>query len=318
MTTQPQYRDETWLRERYAQQRMSMVEISEEASCASSTIERWINKHGIETRDANHAEHRELEDGEWLREEYTQKSKSTYQIAEDLGVDKKTVSYWLKKHNIQVRNPDAPPERLRDSTWLHQEFVEKGRRQTDIARHLGCAVRTVAKWIDRHGFERKNGGGKSNTPLSQKSFLREQYEDKEKTQEEIAEDVGCSRTAVSRWMRFHGIEARSISGENNPRYNGGHKLYGPGWTGKKKRAVRERDGFECQDPACNTTQEEHISRFGQKLHVHHLRKARDVDDSAERNAEENLITLCRDCHRRWEKIAETGLVPQVGGVVADD
>jgi len=41
------------------------------------------------------------------------------------------------------------------------------------------------------------------------------------------------------------------------------------------------------------------------------------DDPEERNAAENLITLCRDCHQRWERMAEAGIRPQIDGFTAD-
>jgi 5-methylcytosine-specific restriction endonuclease McrA len=61
------------------------------------------------------------------------------------------------------------------------------------------------------------------------------------------------------------------------------------------------------------TQSEHIDDHDTKLHVHHLKKARNVSDPEKRNAPENLITLCRDCHQKWEKMADAGLVPELVG-----
>lgn len=46
-----------------------------------------------------------------------------------------------------------------------------------------------------------------------------------------------------------------------------------------------------------------------KLDVHHIMKARDFDNDAERNAESNLVGLCRSCHSTWEKMSP--LRPQV-------
>jgi len=47
----------------------------------------------------------------------------------------------------------------------------------------------------------------------------------------------------------------------------------------------------------------HIDEFGRALEVHHIRKARNVDDAKKRNAKSNLVTLCTPCHREIEKMA---------------
>jgi len=92
--------------------------------------------------------------------------------------------------------------------------------------------------------------------------------------------------------------------------------YGPGWNESKRRAVRARDNHCCQD--CGMTQADHSDEHDERLHVHHLIKARDIDDPEERNAMENLITLCRDCHATtWERLSEAGLRPQMSHATTD-
>jgi len=76
--------------------------------------------------------------------------------------------------------------------------------------------------------------------------------------------------------------------------------YGKGWTKAKKKAIRERDGRECQ--VCGLSQQEHIEDLGFKLHVHHIVPARLFSNPQKRNDPDNLITLCAECHRRWEGI----------------
>lgn len=67
--------------------------------------------------------------------------------------------------------------------------------------------------------------------------LRDQYEEKQKSQSEIAEDWGCSRSTIQRWMDNHGIERRSNvgGGANRVEYatfytetheNGGYETVG--------------------------------------------------------------------------------------------
>jgi 5-methylcytosine-specific restriction endonuclease McrA len=85
-------------------------------------------------------------------------------------------------------------------------------------------------------------------------------------------------------------------------------IYGPGWNDNKKERVRKRDGRTCQH--CGRSEQEHIAEFGFKHNIHHITPAREIKDPAERNAMENLITLCaQPCHDIWESLAP--LRPQV-------
>lgn len=113
----------------------------------------------------------------------------------------------------------------------------------------------------------------------------------------------CEVENVEHHFCDHECYGEWISGENHPRWMGGDELYGEGWNEEKKERVRERDGGECQHPGCGMTGAEHRDRYGGRLHVHHIVKARQFDDPAERNAEGNLITLCAPHHRTWEQLA---------------
>lgn len=104
----------------------------------------------------------------------------------------------------------------------------------------------------------------------------------------------CCQSCYADWR------SENVHGENHPQWEGGNRGYGEGWNENKRRNVRERDGFQCV--WCGMTQESHKDQFGSVLSVHHIRPARTFDSPEERNAPENLITLCRQCHHRWEGI----------------
>lgn len=119
-------------------------------------------------------------------------------------------------------------------------------------------------------------------------------------------DVDCRAEWLSEWVsgKFTGEDhwMHDIDPEDHPMYAGGAFPYGPGWNDEKKRAVRERDGRECQH--CGRSEEEHQEIYGTKHHVHHIEKARSFDDHEARNAMENLITLCHgECHATWERMS---------------
>jgi 5-methylcytosine-specific restriction endonuclease McrA len=257
-------------------------------------------------------------DEEWLREQYVEERRTTVDIAEECGCDDTTVGDWLKRHGIETRRGGVQtPEELTDKEWLREQYVEEGRTTYEIAERCGCSGWTVGTWLERHGIETRRGGRPTPEELTDEKWLREQYVEKERTTAGIADECGCSGVTVGTWLKRHGIETRAIEGEHHPNWNGGSQPYGSGWNASKRRTVRERDDHTCQDPTCSVTQDDHLDRYDEKLHVHHLIKARDLDDAEERNAAENLITLCRDCHQRWERMAEAGIRPQIDGVTAD-
>jgi uncharacterized protein YjcR len=314
--------DSEWLRDQYVTQRRSMAEISELCDCSPATVENWLEKHGIETRgpqgclEKRIADQR-LIDGDWLREQYVENRKTADQIAQLCGCSNSTVLRWLRKHGIEVRDRVATQKadpRLADEQWLRRQYVDISNTSYEIAEICGCSSHPVLKWLDRHGIERRGPDAQlDDERLKDSEWLREQYVKKGLSTSDIANKADCCKTTVRNWLDRHGIETRDSnpSGEDHPLWNGGRVPYGAGWNESKKEFVRQRDSYTCQDPRCSVTQAEHEQTFSEKLHVHHLRKARNVDDPEERNATENLITLCRPCHRRWEKMADAGLVPEV-------
>jgi 5-methylcytosine-specific restriction endonuclease McrA len=104
----------------------------------------------------------------------------------------------------------------------------------------------------------------------------------------------CNHECYGKWR------AENVVGENHPQWKHGNRDYGKGWNEKKRREVRERDGYKCR--ACGMSQEKHREICGAALAVHHIRPARLFDNPEKRNAEDNLVTLCRSCHHRWEGI----------------
>lgn len=103
----------------------------------------------------------------------------------------------------------------------------------------------------------------------------------------------CDHECYGRYMAEH------RRGEKHPLWKPETK-YGKGWNEEKRETVRERDGRVCQ--YCGDESD------NGKLDVHHIQPADSFDDPEKRNATENLIALCRACHRRVEKFAP--LLPQ--------
>jgi hypothetical protein len=100
---------------------------------------------------------------------------------------------------------------------------------------------------------------------------------------EAARQRGLGYAADREWrLRI----ANALSGENNPRWQGGiaNRKYAPGFDKTLKRAIRERDNFTCQ--LCATTEDE----LGYALSIHHA----DYDKS--NHDELNLFSTCKRCN----------------------
>jgi len=259
-------------------------------------------------------------DKEWLREQYVERELSQAEIADMCECSsRKPIRDRLEKYDINTRPPGGRSnvdDRLKSEQWLEKKYCDEKMSMRDIGRVCGHSDHAVYKWLNRHGIDTRDNHKVADERLKDESWLRKRYVGEGESTYDIADELGVNSCTVLKWIKRAGIKTRphAPTGPANQSWNGGPQPYGPGWTPSKRRTVRERDGHTCQDPACSVTQDNHLDRYDEKLHVHHLIKARDLDDPEERNAAENLITLCRDCHQRWERMAETGLRPQVEGL----
>jgi len=151
----------------------------------------------------------------------------------------------------------------------------------------------------------------STTPISKQDLLND-FErvgrklGKTPTSDDIDEHGEyASWTYKQRFDNWHNLVEISVfevwempSGKDHPAWSGGHdNYYGPNWKQNRKKAL-ERDEYQCQ--ACNMTQKEHATKYGQGLHVHHIIPQSNFDDYEKQNALNNLITLCRKCHSKYE------------------
>lgn len=92
-------------------------------------------------------------------------------------------------------------------------------------------------------------------------------------------------------------------GESARHWKGGRpKYYGPNWK-RQRTKVLDRDQHQCQ--SCGKDSGE----LNTEPHVHHIQPLRKFQQKYEEpkcfqegNAIENLVTLCKSCHNRWEGI----------------
>lgn len=203
----PKHHRETWLREKYWQEKLTLDEMGELAGVSDATLRKWMDRHGIDRRSQSEASEMyndsRIRDSEWLHDKYWSEGKTLTEIGELCSVTFAAVQYWMNKHEIPRRDPSHaggidPNSPLHDEDWLRLHYVEKFMSSGEIGDMLGRDPGAVLNWLRRHGIEVRSGIG-------------------------------------------------DYPPEKHPTYKGERTAYGAGWTNEKKKQVRDRDARECQD-----------------------------------------------------------------------
>ncbi|MGQ3723536.1 HNH endonuclease [Natrialba aegyptia] len=194
----------------------------------------------------------------------------------------------------------------RNEGLLRRLYIDEQLSTKEISNRLDCGVSTVSKWLKRHGIPTRGPGGTDAVcdTLKDGEKLREEYLTKEKSTHELADELDVCAWTVHQYLIKHDIPRRGFGnvGEDNGNYKGGHTDdYGPSYQRQRKKAL-ERDDYECQ--VCGMTQTQHKQERGEQLHIHHIRPFRKygVENHEEANRLGNLISLCQQCHSRWEGV----------------
>lgn len=182
-----------------------------------------------------------------------------------------------------------------DSVWVTLECVQCGKSYTkrhyrvrEGQKHF-CSYACHWEWQHRQ-FDKHHI--KLNCQMCGKEFLRSRYFVEVRTNSRF-----CSRKCL---YRYNSLNRRR---EKNVNWKGGGKNdYGPDWTWQRKQA-RKRDKNKCI--LCGA--EPHKW----KLDVHHIAPFRtfgyipgENDNHVLANKLENLVTLCKRCHRKVERNPE--------------
>jgi 5-methylcytosine-specific restriction endonuclease McrA len=189
-----------------------------------------------------------------------------------------------------------------DEDYIYEEYILKQRTRGEIADELGCSKATITNACERFGFTiNREERQASHSKLTDEEWLRDKYENNGAPT--IADSLGCSAQAVYCALKRHGIERddRHLdhpSGEEHPRWKGGHEQNrGYTWPKQRKKALN-RDSWECC--RCGMSNSEHEVEHSQQIHVHHIIRYGAFENHERANQLENLVTLCRPCHDELE------------------
>lgn len=108
--------------------------------------------------------------------------------------------------------PKSVKDKLEDYQWLYNERIIQQKSIEHIAEFLGVSTIPVVKYLKQHGLHQLVDGRNRNSAsvliLKNKNKLKELYESG-LTCEQIAEQLGVSKTTVARWLNIHNITIRS-------------------------------------------------------------------------------------------------------------
>lgn len=97
----------------------------------------------------------------------------------------------------------------------------------------------------------------------------------------------CDLDCYGEWLSSH------VVGPDHHQWEGGTIAYGRRWWRVRRQAL-ERDDHRCQQ--CGRDADE----LGREPDVHHLEAVRSHEAPEDAHRLDNVVTLCRPCHRRVE------------------
>lgn len=97
----------------------------------------------------------------------------------------------------------------------------------------------------------------------------------------------CDLSCYGEWL------SENVVGDDHHQWEGGEFAYGESWW-KVRRAALSRDDYECQSCGVEADQLE------RRPDVHHIKRVRAFDNVENAHKLENVVTLCRSCHRLVE------------------
>lgn len=99
--------------------------------------------------------------------------------------------------------------------------------------------------------------------------------------------VFCDLQCYGEWL------SENIVGEDHHCWKDSESPYAHGWS-SVRRAARVRDDFQCR--VCGKPK----SEMGRNPDVHHVTPIREFENPSNAHRMDNVISLCRSCHRKAE------------------
>jgi 5-methylcytosine-specific restriction endonuclease McrA/transposase-like protein len=291
-----EYKNKDTLQRLYHKEGLSTRDIAKRFDIDPATAYYWVDKHDIDTRDKSESQGGASFNKEQLQNLYHAQGLTTVEIAERFDIDPSNVSRAMKKLDIETRDNSGSNHRWwkggdveTECHWCKQNLTLERTAYNPNGRNF-CSDDCMYSWLSEY----RKGKGKKRITLTCE-YCGNEFEtwpfkkDKRRF---------CSRECVH--------QSDYMTGENHPRWKGGGThYYGPNWDTQREKRL-EYDNHECV--VCGIKNSEHLERWDYSLHVHHIQPRTEFEQSdgsidyEEANRLDNLITLCAECHQKWEMV----------------
>lgn len=285
-TSNEAYKDEEKLREAYEKYN-TQIDVADEFGCSQATIGNWMDKFGINSTQS----HSEVRDRDFTPTLNTE--------CEFCGDD----FYKRPTHKEESNNHFCSNDCY--SSWQSENRVGEDHHQYDRI-EVSCSncgemkevLPSHHKEVDNHycdphcQAENEDREGRNNSFWSggktreECGYCGEEFELYPYRLDEANINF-CNPSCRSDWLSENQV------GENHHQWKGGGIYYGESWP-RMRSKVQERDGNKCQ--LCGDSEEE----IGQTPDTHHIVPVRSFDEYENAHTMENMVQVCRGCHRTLE------------------
>lgn len=212
----PRLHDRDWLVANYLETSATLLDVAAELGVGRQRVVSALEAVGLSTkpRGWHTAADPRLEDAEWLREARLADRRSLLDIADELDATPNAVVDALRVHGIgdrwDRRRDDHP--KLNDSEWLTCRYEQVG-HLTAIADELGVTVAAVRDRLAAADIRLSHGA----RGVLDRETLTRLYVIEQKSQRQVADEVGCSESAVSLAMKKWDIPKRPRRQPRHPK-----------------------------------------------------------------------------------------------------
>lgn len=149
------WRDEDQLRAVYHDQTLTVSEAAERLGTSVHTLLSWVDRHSLQRRtDISKGP---WYDREWLLNQYVEREKSIYEIAEEAGCDDENIRYWLEKHGIDRRSKGHHARKEHPSFRLTRDGYERVCSNTRSSDETDCVRVHRLVVVAHEGLEAVDG-----------------------------------------------------------------------------------------------------------------------------------------------------------------
>lgn len=329
--------DKDWLYNEYVVKDRSTKDIANEYGCKRNTIQVWLIKHGIKkeikTRDI--VRDKPYQSYEYLYEEHIVKRKPIAQIARECKVSADTIRYNCDRVGIKHWRVMPPVDITPYKQDIIFRYVQQNESLRQIALRYKCSDRSIKKVLEKENIPIRTGyetQGQRLSPvkdprLSDPIWLEEARDNLNLNYNDIAKLTGVNSATVRRAYIRYGLvdydsyerrystvraknreevtidEAYGIISRLCRQYHSNHLV----------PKILRRDKFTCRQCGKDHTLEvHHIIPYSTIVEAI-IHENRDINLEEKGNLlemyniiindkrfidENNLITLCKDCHNK--------------------